>query len=516
MGVFSAAERRFAEAIAELANGNPFLPERVESERAALGKDFSEVGAVWSANRADLDPPDLHPERPNVARLREQSFAAAERARERLVTKKSDLRDDELTLYEDLALYALFARYEVELYALAADETKSAPKFSSYPRFRRDFERLLVEPGVAFPSALSPTHTIAVFFQIRRAFHYVFRYLLGPSLSIARLRAETWRSVFTHDLRAYQRGVHRKMGDIPTLVVGRSGTGKDLVAQAIGYSRYLAFDEARGRFVESFAKQFHPLSIAALPASLVESELFGHRRGSFTGALEDRQGFLEVCGPDGTVFLDEIGELSTELQVKLLRVLQARAFQRVGETSPRLFLGKIVAATNRDLDRGLAEGWFREDLYYRLCADRIETPTLRERLDECPEELDLLVATLADRVAGVEVGPRLAADVLACIERDLGPGYAWPGNVRELEQCVRNVLVRKTYRPARRAAPHAALDEALLESGLSSDALVRRYSKLHYDRLKNYVEVGRKLGLDRRTVKDHVDVAARSDRRRRA
>jgi DNA-binding NtrC family response regulator len=196
-----------------------------------------------------------------------------------------------------------------------------------------------------------------------------------------------------------------------------------------------------------------------------------------------------------------------ELQVKLLRVLQTRAFQRVGETAPRLFLGKIVAATNRDLDRGLADGWFREDLYYRLCADRIETPTLRARLDECPEELALLVGTIAERVAGLEVGPRLGADVLACIERDLGAGYEWPGNVRELEQCVRNVLVRKSYRPARRIAAAAELDRALMASGLTTEALVRRYSKLHYEKLGNYVEVGRKLGLDRRTVKDHVEAA---------
>jgi hypothetical protein len=505
MPVFSPSERRFAAAIARLAHDNPFLPERVDSERAALGRDFSEVGTVWSANQADLKAPELHPERPNIARLRDLAWTATEHARAKLASRKSDARADELELYEDLALYALFARYETELYALAADESKSTPKFASYPRFRREFERLLVEPELPFPSALTPARTIALFFQIRRAFHYVFRYLLGPSLPAARLRAETWRSVFTHDLRAYQRGVYAKMGDIPTLVVGPSGTGKDLVAQAIGYSRYLAFDETRSRFVEAFATQFHPLSIAALPASLVESELFGHRRGSFTGALEDRQGFLEACGPDGTVFLDEIGELLPELQVKLLRVLQARAFQRVGETSPRLFLGKIVAATHRDLDRGLVEGWFREDLYYRLCADRIETPTLRARLDECPEELGQLVATLAERVAGLEVAPRLARDVLTCIERDLGAGYAWPGNVRELEQCVRNVLVRRSYRPARRALPLAALDEALLASELTSEALVRRYAKLHYERLGSYVEVGKRLGLDRRTVKDHVD-----------
>src|SRR4030095_14948259 len=108
---------------------------------------------------------------------------------------------------------------------------------------------------------------------IRRAFLYIFRYLLGPSLAAANLRAETWRSIFTHDLRAYQRAVYRTMGDIPTLVVGPSGTGKDLVAQAIGYSRYLAFDDAKQRFVEAFSTQYHALNVSALSSGLIESEL---------------------------------------------------------------------------------------------------------------------------------------------------------------------------------------------------------------------------------------------------
>src|SRR6187551_3748601 len=207
MPVFSPSERRFARAIARLAHDNPFLPERVDSERAALGRDFSEVGTVWSAKPADLKAPELHPERPNIARLRDLAWTATEHALAKLVSRKSDVRADELELYEDLALYALFARYETELYALAADDSKSTPKFASYPRFRREFERLLVEPELPFPSALTPARAIALFFQIRRAFHYIFRYLLGPSLPAARLRAEAWRSVFTHDLRAYQRGV---------------------------------------------------------------------------------------------------------------------------------------------------------------------------------------------------------------------------------------------------------------------------------------------------------------------
>jgi DNA-binding NtrC family response regulator len=372
-----------------------------------------------------------------------------------------------------------------------------------YGAFKRDFERLLVEPQLTLPSGLTAATALAFFFQIRRAFHFIFRYLLGVSRPIAELRAETWQSVFTHDLRRYRSGVYRHMADIPTLIVGPSGTGKDLVAQAIGYSRYLAFDEQAGRFVEPFSSQYHALNVSALSHGVIESELFGHRRGAFTGALEDRPGWLEVCGPDGTVFLDEIGDLGTELQVKFLRVLQTRSFQRIGETKPRMFLGKLVAATHRDLDRGLTEGWFREDLYYRLCADRIQTPTLRERIEAEPNELFLMVSVLSERVAGTEYGPALTREVIEWVERELGHGYGWPGNVRELEQCVRNVLIRKRYRPARRSA--LGLDRALLDSGLNAEALLDRYAALVYRETGSYVEAGRRLGLDRRTVKERAD-----------
>jgi transcriptional regulator with GAF, ATPase, and Fis domain len=360
-------------------------------------------------------------------------------------------------------------------------------------------------PGLAFPSKLTAPGALAFFFQIRRAFHYIFRYLLGTSRPVAELRAETWHSVFTHDLRRYRDGVYQRMADIPTLVVGASGTGKDLVAQAIGYCRYLAFDEGKQRFVEAFPSQYHPLNVSALSRGVVESELFGHRRGAFTGALEDRQGWLELCGPDGTVFLDEIGELGPELQVKLLRVLQTREFHRVGETKARLFLGKIVAATHRNLDQGLSSGWFREDLYYRLCADRIQTPTLRERLEADPDELSILVSALSERIAGSDCAAPLARDVLGWVDANLGRGYAWPGNVRELEQCVRNVLVRRRYRPALRASPASALDAPLLGSRLSAEALLDRYAALVYRETGNYVETGRRLGLDRRTVKERAE-----------
>ena len=502
--LFRSDERHFASAVSRIAYDNPFAPERIESERVALGQRFVESTAVWSADGAALETQRFHRERPNVIQLRDLSWHSANALRTRLDSTK-DIHAEELLLYEDVCLYALFARYELSLYELAVDESGESRKVGFYPAFERDFARLLVEPGLPFPSGMTAATALAFFFQIRRAFHYIFRYLLGVSRPIAELRAETWHSVFTHDLRRYRNGVYRHMADIPTLITGPSGTGKDLVAQAIGYARYLSFDAAKQRFVEPFTSQYHALNVSALSRGLIESELFGHRRGAFTGALEDRQGWLEVCGPDGTVFLDEIGELDGELQVKFLRVLQTRAFQRLGETKPRLFLGKIVAATHRDLDQGLESGWFREDLYYRLCADRIQTPTLRERIAADPSELTLMVSVLSERIAGPEYGPSLANEVQAFVERDLGRSYPWPGNVRELEQCVRNVLLRKRYRPARRSAGTSDLDRALLSSELSSEALLDRYCALLYEQTESYVETGRRLGMDRRTVKERAE-----------
>ena len=190
---------------------------------------------------------------------------------------------------------------------------------------------------------------IACFFQLRRAFFHVFFFIVGRSPAAARLRAAAWESIFTHDLRRYQRSLYRHLGDVTTLITGPSGTGKELVARAIGLSRYVPFDGQAGRFVENFHEGFHAVNLSALSPTLIESELFGHRRGAFTGAVADRVGWLESCPANGSVFLDEIGELDPAIQVKLLRVLQRRTFQRLGDTADRRFPGKILAATNRDL-----------------------------------------------------------------------------------------------------------------------------------------------------------------------
>jgi transcriptional regulator with GAF, ATPase, and Fis domain len=237
----------------------------------------------------------------------------------------------------------------------------------------------------------------------------------------------------------------------------------------------------------------------------VESELFGHRRGAFTGAVADRKGWLETCPETGSVFLDELGDLDPAIQVKLLRVIETRTFHPVGDTAGLQFRGKLITATNRDLPDLMRRGVFREDLYYRLCSDQVATPSLAEQLAASPGVLKELVSYMARRVAGQEADP-LAAEVMQWIGEKLGREYPWPGNYRELEQCVKNVLIRRNYRPSR-AASQDPMEEFVgrLRAGeLSADELLSRYATMIYERVGSYEETARRLGLDRRTVKAKV------------
>ncbi|SIT35850.1 putative sigma54 specific transcriptional regulator [Paraburkholderia ribeironis] len=206
--------------------------------------------------------------------------------------------------------------------------------------------------------------------------------------------------------------------DLPVLIDGESGTGKELMAKVI---------HANGSRSD---KPFISVNCGAIPENLLESELFGHRKGAFTGASNDRKGKFESAHT-GTIFLDEIGELPLAGQVKLLRVLEAHEIQRVGSDEPIAVDTRIVAATNRNLRQLSEEGKFREDLFYRLSVIHVTLPPLRERRDEIP----LLISWFGDEAAGtlkrrpVRLTPRL---------RDFLLNYAFPGNIREL----RNVMYR--------------------------------------------------------------------------
>ncbi len=503
MNVLSDQEREVVEAISRLAFCNPFTPERIHLERRVLGEAFAPFDVVW---HAQTDAAGVNPNVPGIAA---KALELAEGMRARLTARKAPAATrEELELYRDLVFYLLYSRYELSLFeGIYGRDGETRPAvFGFYRGFLADLEHAF-DPPACREIRADPAHLFACFFQIRRAFHFTFRSIVGGSMPAAQLRERVWQSIFTHDLRRYQRALYRTMGDVTTLVTGPSGTGKELVARAIGHSRYIPFDAKALRFRESWADSFYPLNLSALSPTLLESELFGHRRGAFTGAVEDRTGWFEVCPPLGTVFLDEIGEIEPAIQVKLLRVLETRAFQRLGETRSRRFQGKVVAATNRDLAREMREGRFRADLYYRLCSDILETPSLRERIAAAPEELSNLVLFLAERAVGEEMAAELAREVEEWIAAHLEPGYPWPGNVRELAQCVNNILIRREYRPA--SAGNGGIRERLateiLSGALTAEEVLRRYCTLVYAKTGSYEEAARHLELDRRTVKSRVD-----------
>ena len=384
-------------------------------------------------------------------------------------------------------------------------EQADPARWRFYNGFLADWQSFFAIERVRFPTGHDPRHTFACFRQIQRAFEQLFRDIIGSSMPAARLRAAMWQSIFTHDIRRYRRTLYTRMGEFATLITGPSGTGKELVARAIAESRYIPFDDRRLTFADDCG--FFPINISALSPTLVESELFGHRRGSFTGAIADRKGYLETCPELGSVFLDELGDLDPAIQVKLLRVIETRTFHPVGDTAARQFRGKLITATNRDLAALIAKGRFREDLYYRLCSDQVVTPALAEQLADSPAVLRELVFYMARRVAGEEA-ESLAAEVLAWVDGNLPPDYAWPGNYRELEQCVKNVLIRRNYRPSRPRARNLVDQFAhdVRAGRLSADELLTRYVTLVYSRTGSYEETARRLGLDRRTVKAKVDV----------
>jgi DNA-binding NtrC family response regulator len=418
---------------------------------------------------------------------------------------------------------------KLNLYAGDDKETLTfAFLFEVYYRHFEDLDRLIEKEMVAgdapcavsfAPRVLEDLRTrgfepdavcrhLALFYQLRRAFYFIDCALVGQSPSMKALRRSLWNNIFTDDIRWYDRYLWNRMEDFSTLLLGDTGTGKGSAAAAIGRSGFIPFDPKRGRFVESFTRAFVPLNLSQFPESLVESELFGHRKGAFTGAVEDHDGIFSVCSPHGSIFLDEIGEVSVPLQIKLLQVLQERVFSPVGSHETRRFRGRVIAATNRSLADLRGKGAFRDDFFYRLCSDVIVVPSLRQRLAEDPGELELMVRHTVGRTLG-EGSEEMAGMVLDVIRRELGPDYPWPGNVRELEQCVRRVLLKRHYEGDLRKGAADALRNLVEKVGAGSmdaQGLLASCCALLYERHGSYEAVARLLNLDRRTVKKYVGI----------
>ncbi len=210
----------------------------------------------------------------------------------------------------------------------------------------------------------------------------------------------------------------------PVLIVGESGTGKELLARAIHAA------SLRGH------KPWGAMNCGAIPRDLLDSELFGHAKGAFTGATTDRTGRFEACD-GGTLFLDEVGEMQPETQVRLLRVLQEGEIQRIGETKTRKIDVRVIAATNRDLVAAMRDGKFRDDLFYRLAVLVLRLPPLRERPDDVFPLVQHFLAKLNERAASI---PGAERKHLSPGAREFAESYPWPGNVRELENTLARIF----------------------------------------------------------------------------
>jgi DNA-binding NtrC family response regulator len=478
------ANREFFTLIAQTAFCNPFSEQRSELDARIVGH------AVEPFSEAHLD---------------EVTRAISSRVEKMESEGLADVRKYSGADHELMQTFFLFELFHV--YCRAMDQLiLDQVKLGAEPapvKFAGELLERMRRRGIG---AAESARFLSIFYQLRRAYHFIVRGLIGHSPCMREFRRHLWQNVFTREIRLYERYLWDRMEDFSTLLLGETGTGKGAAAAAIGRSGYIPFDERQGRFAESFMRGFIALNLSQFPETLVESELFGHRKGAFTGAVEAHQGVLARCSPYGAIFLDEIGDVPVPVQIKLLQVLQDRTFCPVGSHEMARFHGRVIAATNRPLETLRASNLFREDFFYRLCSDVIQVPPLRQRLQEDPAELRHL---LEHMLAGMTGGPanELVGEVETALQRAVGGNYPWPGNVRELEQAVRRILLTGDYTGSARPRSNGPREQLVsgIEGGtLDADGLLAGYCRVLYEKERTYEAVARRTNLDRRTVKSYL------------
>jgi len=454
----------------------------------------------FSAERtlADSAITGLAPETPADTMLAALIENIEKTGREFRKRNPTNVRSEEGKLLNSLFLFLLFHRYIDQL-----DRHIRAQEKSEKP-LPLAFAREMINDFNTFGyTAQQSAHHIAIFFQMRRAFYFIKTTLPGNCPSMTKLRCRLWNTVFTHDTERYVQLLWNRMEDFSTILTGSTGTGKGVAAAAVGRSGYIPFDLKTETFTESFTRAFLAINLSQIPEQLIESELFGHTRGAFTGAVRDHDGIFSRSSRYGSVFLDEIGELSLYIQVKLLKILQERTFTAVGGEKTRKFSGRVIAATNRDIIRQRQQGKFRDDFYYRLCSDTITIPSLQLRIKENPEELTLLTRHLLKRIIG-QHNASLLQQVLEALDKSLPQNYNWPGNVRELEQAIRQILLCNSYQAEQPTPLNDQLFQAVAGKNMTMAGLSRWYCSRLYDQYGTYQQVAAITGLDRRTVKKYL------------
>lgn len=470
--------RDFFSLVVESIHMNPFLDDR----RGVL----RQISPGWFPGMTIAPELDAHIERLDSNGLR----------------KIQDFREEDRRMVEEVFLYQHFIRLApdfrkmIEIQETSPDSQVTAP-----------FAKRLI--GQLQSRGFSETvcwHRLALFYQLHRAFHFISHALIGDCPAMKQLRYSLWNNVFTYDLGLYDRYLFNRLEDFSTLLLGETGTGKGSAALAIGRSGFIPFDPRKGQFTHNLMETFVSINLSQYPESLIESELFGHRKGAFTGAVENHEGMFARCSVHGALFLDEIGDIAIPIQIKLLQVLEERSFTPVGSHELKRFQGRVIAATNRSIGELRKQGNFRDDLFYRLCSDVIIVPTLRQRIEESPSELELMVNLLITRITGGE-NPKLTDMVMETLKRDLPKDYRWPGNVRELGQAVRRILLTQHYE-GDILVSESNLEEKTIEGirsgSLKANELLNQYCSLLYKRFGTYQEVARRAGLDARTVKKYL------------
>lgn len=489
------------------------MPQRLDADERHF---FSLVGRAvltnpFSAAREDLDRQiaGRYPHSRGDNHVDEAVQEVGSRIRRLAERKKADITafgQPDRKLLKHAFLFDAFHRFIPQFDTLITDQAAAGER--SLPvRFAAEFAATLERLGFTHPDAI---RYFELCFQLRRAFYFIQKHLVGCSACMRGLRESLWNNVFTHNIDWYDRFLWNRMEDFSTLILGPTGAGKGTAAAAIGRSGYIPFDEKKNCFVISFTQSLLAMNLSQFSPTLIESELFGHKKGAFTGAVEDYKGIFDRCSPFGAIFLDEIGEVSQSIQIKLLQVIQERTFAPVGGHKTSRFSGRLIAASNRPLEQLRSKEFLRDDFYYRLCSDVIVLPSLAQRIREDPLELDDLLAHTVARILG-KTSPELTTMLRAIILKRPGRDYHWPGNVRELEQCVRRIMLNQAYEPEMPSGTVGLSDhlaQGVKEGLLGGQTLLSGYCYNLYRQLGTYEAVARRAQLDRRTVKKYVQEGA--------
>jgi len=482
--ILTPEHRRIFRLVEEAAFGNPFAPEREQMLRKFIG----------IKEGISLKPKDL-------------SIPIVEEIIHKLnLNGTADFRlyvDNDKRLARIALLYDSFYRFINDFDELIKSQI-SAGDVPVNVSFAQNVIDLLKSRGFTHEEAV---RYLAFFYQLRRAFYFIDKTLVGQSHSMRKLRSHLWANIFTQDPRWYENFLWNRMEDFSTFLVGETGTGKGTAAAALGRSGFIPYLEKKRQFAESFTRNFIEINLSQFPETIIESELFGHKKGSFTGAIEDHKGVFSRCGKYCAILLDEIGDISISVQIKLLKVLQERTFTVVGGHRIEPFQGRVIAATNKSIDNLRKEGKFRDDFYYRLCSDIIRVPSLREQINEDPHTLGILLNHTIERIIG-EPTRELALELQKIIIKEVGPEYKWPGNVRELEQAARRILLTKHYQgDLCDNSPEIEKTKFIkdVEDGtIAAQDLLTSYCKMLYVKFGTYEKVAQVTKLDRRTAKKYI------------